>query len=368
MFLALKEIMHSLRRYILITSIIALIAYLTFFLSSLAYGLAKSNRTAIDEFASDTFLIAESANKSLPGSVFDYSIYEEVKAENKAPLNVYLGVVVLNTDPNKKNNVAFMGVEQDSFIAPEIVEGRMFNTNNEVVVSESLKEEFDYKIGDELKVLRNGRVFEIVGFTKSAKYNTAPVIYTTLIMSSQAMMSYTTGDPTYDATAGPTINMPNRISAVVIRGAYEMPSVTGLVSYSTSDIIASIPGYQAQVLTFSLMIGFLVGISVLIIAIFLYILTLQKKQNFGVLKVRGISNGYIARSVLYQTLILTITGLLVGFILAIITVIALPASIPLGISWLIYGLVILAMLVFAEIGALFSVRSVVKIDPLEALK
>ena len=48
MFLAYKEIIHNKARYLLVMATFVLIAYLVFFLTGLATGLARNNRTAID--------------------------------------------------------------------------------------------------------------------------------------------------------------------------------------------------------------------------------------------------------------------------------------------------------------------------------
>ena len=48
MFLAINEIRHSKLRYALVTGVMFLIAYLVFFLTGLAYGLAQDNRNFVD--------------------------------------------------------------------------------------------------------------------------------------------------------------------------------------------------------------------------------------------------------------------------------------------------------------------------------
>jgi hypothetical protein len=50
MFLAINEIKHSKLRYTLVMGVMFLIAYLVFFLTGLAYGLAQDNRTAVDKW------------------------------------------------------------------------------------------------------------------------------------------------------------------------------------------------------------------------------------------------------------------------------------------------------------------------------
>ena len=85
-----------------------------------------------------------------------------------------------------------------------------------------------------------------------------------------------------------------RISAIVVRGIDDTIEAvdTGnedLNVYPIADYINEIPGYTAQVLTFGLMIGFLVVIASVVIGIFIYVLTMQKSSMFGVMKAQGIS-------------------------------------------------------------------------------
>ena len=67
------------------------------------------------------------------------------------------------------------------------------------------------------------------------------------------------------------------------------------------------------------MIVFLVLIAAVVIGIFIYVLTMQKTAIFGVMKAQGISNTYIARSVIAQTFFLATVGVLTGLILTILS-------------------------------------------------
>ena len=88
---------------------------------------------------------------------------------------------------------------------------------------------------------------------------------------------------------------------------------------------------------------------------------------FGVMKAQGISNGYIAGSVIVQTFILVLIGIIIGLILTIITGIFLGDVIPFAINYLFYIVITAAFFLFALFGAMFSVRAVLKIDPLRAI-
>ena len=59
MFLAINEMKHSKLRYALVIGVVFLIAYLVFFLTGLAYGLAQENRTAVDKWQADRILLSD---------------------------------------------------------------------------------------------------------------------------------------------------------------------------------------------------------------------------------------------------------------------------------------------------------------------
>lgn len=68
MYLALKEIFYNKLRYLLVVAITFLITYMVFFMTSLALGLMKDNRSAIDSWQSRSVVLSEYANKNLTAS------------------------------------------------------------------------------------------------------------------------------------------------------------------------------------------------------------------------------------------------------------------------------------------------------------
>ncbi|MDN6690812.1 MAG: ABC transporter permease, partial [Enterococcus sp.] len=84
MFLAINEIKHSKLRYTLVMGVMFLIAYLVFFLTGLAYGLAQDNRTAVDKWDADSILLTEEANNNLNMSMIPLKTFDDVKADEKA--------------------------------------------------------------------------------------------------------------------------------------------------------------------------------------------------------------------------------------------------------------------------------------------
>lgn len=354
MFLAINEMKHSKLRYALVIGVVFLIAYLVFFLTGLAYGLAQENRTAVDKWQADRILLSDEANGKLNMSMLTMDDYESVKAEDKAALAQFPGIVYQKGKKDQQINVSFFGIEADEFLAPNLVKGRMFKNTGEVVVNDSLAKEDGLQVGDQLKVAGSKQTLKIVGFTDEAMYNVAPVIYMSLadfqeIRFNQALPKEA-----------------QKINAIVLR---EKPKQVAnhLEEIKISDFIDDLPGYRAQNLTFAFMIGFLIVIAAIVIGIFIYILTMQKQAIFGVMKAQGISNFFIARSVFVQTAILAFVGIVLGLALTYLSSLVLPAAVPFAIFWGLYLAVSVGMWVIAILSAVFSVSTVVKIDPLKAI-
>lgn len=353
MFLAINEIRHSKLRYALVAGVMFLIAYLVFFLTGLAYGLAQDNRTAVDQWDASQIVLTEEANDNLNMSMIPRSTFDEIDADEKAILAQTAGVVT-KEDRNEKINVSFFGIDPDQFLTPTITEGKLFSSDDEAVADHSVATEYGLAIGDIVQLAGNDKELKIVGFTEDARFNVAPVFYTSI--GAYQEIRFETQDDSDQA----------RINAIVIRGDIDaLPD--DLVATSIIDFINELPGYSAQVLTFGFMIGFLIVIAAIVIGIFIYVLTMQKADIFGVMKAQGISSRYISFSVIAQTFLLAACGVLAGVVVTVGTALVLPASVPFQINWLFYVILSMLMIVIAMIGAFFSVRTIVKIDPLKAI-
>ncbi|MGM0103038.1 efflux ABC transporter permease [Enterococcus sp. AZ141] len=353
MFLAINEIRHSKLRYALVTGVMFLIAYLVFFLTGLAYGLAQDNRMAVDKWEADQILLTEEANDNLNMSMLPRSLYDEVDAPEKAVLAQTAGVVT-KEDNGEKVDVTFFGIDPDQFLAPNITDGEMFASDDEAVADSSIEEEYGVSIGDTIKLAGSDKKLKIVGFTDNARFSVAPVLYTSI--GAYQEIRFEKEDDSENA----------RINAIVTRGKIkEVPD--DLVATDISKFINELPGYNAQVLTFGFMIGFLIVIAAIVIGIFIYVLTMQKSEIFGVMKAQGISSRYIAFSVIAQTFLLATSGVLIGGLATIGTALVLPAAVPFQINLLFFASISVMMILIAMLGAFFSVRTIVKIDPLKAI-
>lgn len=354
MFLATKELKYSKAKFALIISVIVLISYLVYFLTSLAYGLASSYTNAIEKFEADEIILTVESNDTMMMSFFNQDVYDDVNVTGlKAKLGLFPAVI---NNPLAENvldsriDVFFFGIEDNSFIMPSEFNGKSL-LGNQVIVDEAFKKE-GYKIGSLFGVSGSDETYEIIGFTTKTTYQTAPVVY----MDLTTFQEYRYGK----------VNTPNLFNAIIVKGESKALD-DSLLPYTIKEYISTLPGYNAQVLTFSVMIVFLIIIVSFVLGIFIYVLTIQKTSMFGVMKARGISNAYIGGSVIVQTFILVLIGIVIGFILTVLTGIFLGDIIPFVVNYLFYGIITIAFFLFALFGAMFSVRAVLKIDPLKAI-
>lgn len=354
MFLAINEMVHEKSRFALIAVVIVLVSYLVFFLTALAYGLASSYTRALDEWDASGVILSKNANNNIGRSLLFENDYRDLLGEDTAALGV--GTATVGADAS--DDVALFGIDPDSFLGPEVSSGRALASQSEVVVSDEL-ERIGVRLGDTITLQGAESQYTVVGFVDKATFQTAPVIYMTLDAWRAAASEVSGMSAMRDDTT---------ISAIITRGEERGSYVSNRMSWQTmKDFTFSLPGYRAQVLTFSLMIGFLIGIAAFVLAIFIYILTMQKKSIFGVLKAEGVSSGFIGWSVMVQVLLLSSGGLIVGLALALLTGSLLAGKVPFAVNALFFSGITMLFLGCAAFGGIASVRSVVKINPVEAI-
>ena len=354
MFLAWKEIKHSKAKFGLIMAVVVLVSYLVYFLTSLAYGLASSYTNGVTKWQADEIVLTVDSNNNVMMSFMrevDYNAIDVGDGE-KAKLGLFPAVIKdadLTNQEDTRQEIYVFGIEDSSFIAPKEVPVAGLQDNE--VVADSELQDLGFEVGDDILVAGSSLQWTIVAFTEKATYQTAPILYTNLNTWKQLRYSA----------------VPFEVfSAVVIKGEVTSSSDT-LQVYSIGDFISNLPGYNAQVATFSIMIGFLIIIVAFVLGIFIYVLTIQKSSMFGVMKAQGISNAFIGNSVVQQTVIITGIGVLAGLILTLISGFFLGGFVPFAINPFFYAGITVAFFLFAILGGLFSVRAVLKIDPLRAI-
>lgn len=330
MFLAYKEITHNKARYLLVVVTFVLISYLVFFLTGLATGLARNNRTAIDALPGNYVLMSKYANKNLLSSTVTKQQVDQADTDQAALLG-QVSVVAENTKTNQKVNSNIFGVNLSGKLKPPVTSGRMPENSNEVLADDSVLH-YGLHQGDHITLNGSDQKYHIVGLTHDRLFYTVPVFYTTLTTFRQ--LKY---------------------------GQSRVQNVSVLIS---PHAFKKVP---AETSTFALMIGAMIGIMLLIIGIFMYILTIQKISMYGVMRAQGIRTRAIIAALFWQILMLAVVGVAVGSGLLMLTELILPKTMPFYANSILFFSIATALIVMSLIGGLFSLRRILRIDPLAAI-
>ena len=366
MFLALRELRHARMRYLLLGTIITLIAWLVFLLSGLANGLATDNAAALMNMPADQLVLQVDSRLLLHRSILAQETVDQVRqvpgVVAAAPIG-HLTVTVARDAGGGQIDATILAIDPTSFLAPPIVEGRALASapSGGIVVDRSFADH-DVRVGDQLRVLPSGQALTVVGFTEGQKYSHLPVMF----------MDIPTWQRLKFAAPGSSGQIASPISAVAVRGDSAAAqrvaaALPGVEVASRNAVLQKLPGYKEEMGTITMMLVFLFIIAAFVLAVFFYIITLQKSNQFGILKALGARTLFLARDLVGQVLLLTALGVACGVLLTYGVAAIIPASVPFALSGqlvLLYSGVLLAV---ALAGTLLSLRRIATIDPLIAI-
>ena len=371
MFLARKELWFSKRRFLLIGFIIVLISWLVFVLSGLGNGLSDLGTAVIRYSDMDLAVFEEEAEfalgkSTLPGSLVDELVQLD-GVEEAEGISTAFGSILQGTNPDdessRKTSVIFIGVEPGSFLEPAVQSGEALDINqpNHVLVDSSLQNQ-GFSLGDTITISGVGTEFEISGFINNQTLNHVPAIY--VVPDTLRAFKY--------LVPGSDMGIEEPVNAIFLTGKnldseQIAENIGGIEVANKKETLNGVPGYKAESGTINLMLWLLIFISAFIIAVFFYVLTTQKVQQFGVMKAIGASNGFVIRSVVAQVFLLSTISILVGIGLTYATTLVLPEDMPFNLLPKMVWIYSLVLLLTSLMGSLFSVRSIMKIDPVTAL-
>ncbi|OTN77783.1 hypothetical protein A5886_002884 [Enterococcus sp. 8G7_MSG3316] len=361
MYLAWKEIRYAKLRYSLIIGIMLLVAYVVFMLSGLANGLSDGHKKAVSDWGASSIILSEDSNKVVSASILTQGDLDRVTAKEKAAVGLTASAIS-HENNSKKTNISVFGAQANSFVVPDVIDGRLYQAADEVIVSENVLTD-GFKLGDKITLGSDDTIFTIVGVTKATTYSVVPVLY--LDLDAFAQLKY--GNQTYTEDSQKPITLiatKSTASNITLENEDETTMLTAL---TMDDFIQNLPGYSAEKLTLNAMVYFLFIVVAAVVGIFLYVMTLQKTALFGILKAQGVATGYLIRSIVGQSLIVSVVGVGLAFLLSYATSLVLPTAMPFTVDlpqWAMYGV----LLIFVSmIGGLFSIRTVTNVDPITAI-
>src|SRR5690606_31211454 len=150
--------------------------------------------------------------------------------------------------------------------------------------------------------------------------------------------------------------------------AARIDAATGATSTVDLDsLIDGQPSVAQQASTFQGIISVTFVVTLLVVALFFALLTLERTPLYAVLKALGGRSSDLVRGLTAQALGISAGALVVGVALALAAVALLPSDLPVRVTGGRLAIIALGTLATAVVGALFTLRRILRIDPADAI-
>lgn len=368
MFLAMKEIMHSKTRFSMIVIIFVLIAWLVFILSGLGNGLSSLAASVFKNMDAKYVVFQQGSQNSMSKSLLSEELVADIeKVPNvtaAAPMGSTMATALkgLSNNNDDKVDIAIIGINPGTFLEPKVIEGKSLSADQprNVIVNDTMKED-GFKLGDTFQLDGSPESLTIVGFVENQTYNHVTAVFTP--MAQWRTIAF--------AAPGSDKGVANPVNAIMLQGSIDPDAVdaalTNTDTVTRSAAVQGMPGYKEENGTILMMLAFLLAIAAFVLGVFFYVMTLQKTNQFGILKAIGARVGFLSKAIMSQVLVLSLVSIVIGILLTYGTAAIMPKGMPFKLETnLVVGYSII-LLVIAMLSSLVSVRRIAKIDPMKAL-
>ena len=254
----------------------------------------------------------------------------------------------------------------------KLIEGRVLQKQHyEIVVSQKT----NYKLGEYIRLGRDR--FKVVGITRDTVSNSGDyLIFTSLKDAGILQFTYTNERIRSDETRGIKGGNPHLVNAIIAktkdgynpkRVALNLEETTHKKVFTRDEQIDLL--LQKVIKKSSKQIGMftviLIIVSVIIIALIIYTMTLEKIKEISILKLIGIPNFTISKMIIQETVILGLFAFISGNIFAYLISDGFPKRIVL-LANDAFSLFII-ILISSIFASLFGIYKVIKTDPAQAI-
>lgn len=358
--LGLAEIRRTPAKFAAVAGAVGFIVFLALILAALSDGLYLGSTGAFRSTPADVFVLSPGSDMELSGSAI---------ADDEAGLVGGLeGVQEVGRLSSFNTTATWNGedlqltlVGADQATMPSVVlEGRRPEPGTWEVLVDQQVEQRGIGVGSAIS-MNDGPDLEVVGVAKDAGFG------------------FTTAWAPHDAFAQARAEVRPELASLygtsqalgVVLANQEAVAViqesTDLLVATPQEVIEALPAASQQKTTLDGIVYTTFAVAAIVVGLFFALVTLEKRNEYAVLKAIGLSGRSLVAAVFAQAVIASIVGFASGFGLSRLAGLIIPGDIPtlfLGRTALTLFVVTLVM---GSLGAVFSFRRVVTIDPASAL-
>jgi putative ABC transport system permease protein len=345
---------------------LVLLAVLLLFLGGLLDGLYLGSTGAIRAQRGELLTFSSDARDSLLRSRVDPDVRAEVEAVPGVERTGGLGVALVGGRvPGEEElaNLAVVGFEEPVRSMPQATD----LDDDEALADRSL-EAAGVRLGQAVEVGTSGIPITVVGWVEDTDYLqqggfwVRPDTWRQVLADSRPDANLPPG--TFQALVVTTTDDadPEAVAAAIDEAT---DGVTGTLT--REDAVLALPGIQEQNATFGAIIYVTLFVAGLVIALFFALLTLERTGLYGVLKAIGASTRQIFAGVVVQSVAVAVISFLFGLALMLVVARVLPAEVPVAIESSRVVQIAVGLVVMSVLGAVVSLRRVVRVDPASAI-
>jgi putative ABC transport system permease protein len=257
------------------------------------------------------------------------------------------------------------GIDLPSFEALggafQYLEGGPFQGPNDVLIDDFVARQKHVKVGDTMQMFNHPfRVCGIVENGRGArKFLPIATMQDILGGKDKASIFYVKLDN--------PANAPAVVASVKAQPGMESYSVLSTRDYLSMMTPSNLPGFKPFI---AIVIGISVIIGFLVIFQAIYAAVMERTREIGILKSLGASKLYIVNVVLRETVLLAVTGIVLGVVVSALARVGIQHHWPLvhidqSNSWMLVSAVI--AIAGATLGALYPAFKAAQKDPIDAL-
>ncbi len=376
--LAYKDISHSFSKFIVTAISVGVLLGIVIIMIGVYRGMVFDAKSLVDDIKADIWVVQQDTlgpfaqNSKVHEDLKEQISYQNgiksasaITFETIQMQNCYgdFKVMIVGYDPLSNIDV----INMDKLIA-----GRTINKQHyEIVVSKKTH----YKLGESIKLGRD--YFKVVGITKESVSNGGDYLMFVSLKDAQMLQfTYTNERVKSDESRGIKGGNPHLVNAIIaeIKDGYNPKRVATNIEEATHKKVFTkdeqkrlllekvIKKSSKQIGMFTVI---LIIVSIVIIALIIYTMTLEKIKEISILKLIGISNWTISKMIVEETVLLGFLAFISGNIFARLVQGAFPKRIVLELSdAFILFIIILIASIFAS---LFGIYKVIKTNPSEAI-
>lgn len=359
MFLGWRDLLAAKGRFALVGVVVCLVALLSTLLAGLAAGLVNDGISGLRGLPLTHLVFQKGAHESFSRSSLtetEAAPYARIQGVSVSPV----GVSFFNarTSGGDTLDLALFGVPPGSFLAPRRDAQAALSGPSGLVLSSAFRSK-GVKVGDKVTVVGPDIALPVVGFTYTGSYGHVDIAFTSL-ETWQRLMYGENAKGRFSAVA---LRVPDHKAAqlAAIDRRLDTESTTKAGAFNGS------PGFSAETATMTLIRGFLLVISAMVVGAFFTVWTVQRTRQIGLMKALGASTAYVVRDSLAQLAVLLVAATAVGVLLALAVGTQLrgaPFSLePGAVLVTAASLVVLGML-----GSLAAIRRITGVDPIVAMR